>query len=282
MTPLLVFSKRLWVIVKACRSKYQFSLADYWLYLRFAEIPGSSKEFPKVEVCSQMQNRIQLQIGHEYYYWPTEANWDGLGWMYHEVFVPASKNPHAYEFDGAKITPGDRVVDAGACEGFFTRYALQSKAKVLSLEPVHSIAECLKYTFADEIREGQVDVQTVALGAKSRQAKLQSDQNHLYESHIGDTGSDIQVKTLDEILGKNRVDFIKMDIEGAEMDAIMGASQTLAKHKPRLSIAVYHAVENAHKVCKLIHEIRPDYHIKYRGIFAWDGCEPRPFMVYAW
>ena len=202
--------------------------------------------------------------------------------MHQEVFEPASHNSHAYEFAGAIINPGDFVIDAGACEGFFTRYALQRNARVLALEPVFRLTEALGHTFEAEIVNGQVEVFCAALGARSEQARLYTEQNHLYESRIGGTGPEIQVRALDEISGEKRIDFIKMDIEGSEMDAVLGASQTIARQKPRLAIAVYHGLENAHQVCYFLREIRPDYQIIHRGIYAWDGCEPRPLMVYAW
>jgi hypothetical protein len=38
----------------------------------------------------------------------------------------------------------------------------------------------------------------------------------------------------------DRIDFIKLDIEGAELQALKGAEQTLRRHRPRLVIALYH------------------------------------------
>jgi hypothetical protein len=53
---------------------------------------------------------------------------------------------------------------------------------------------------------------------------------------------------LDEIVAQlklERVDFIKMDIEGAERFALRGSEQTLKRFKPRMAIASYHSKEDA-------------------------------------
>lgn len=282
MKSMVMVLNRLRVLRLALRSRHRFSLSDYWLYLRYAEYPGPTRCFPTIQVVEQDSDYVQLQIGGHRYYWPSEANWNGLEWMHQEVFVPASQNFHAYEFAGVSIRPGDQVIDAGASEGFFTHYALQRGATVLALEPVPSLAGAFGKTFAAEIARGQVKVLPVALGATSGLANLELVQERLYESRVASTGTEIQMMSLDDIIGQEQAGFIKMDIEGAEMDAIRGGSQTIATHKPRLAIAVYHDLENAQQVCQLLREIRPDYQIIHRGIFAWDGCEPRPFMVYAW
>jgi FkbM family methyltransferase len=250
--------------------------------LRHAEYPGPTRQFPIIRVVEQDHDYVKLRIGDHSYYWPSGAKWSGLEWMHQEVFVPSSRNSHTYEFAGVKIRPGDQVVDAGASEGFFTRYALQRGATVLAVEPVPSLANALEKTFAAEIGRDQVRVLPAALGVISGQANLELVPERLYESHLASTGTEMQMVSLDDIAGQERVDFVKMDIEGAEIDAVLGGKRAIAMQKPRLTIAVYHQLENARRVCQLLHEIRPDYQIMQRGIYAWEGCEPRPMMVYAW
>ena len=201
--------------------------------------------------------------------------------MYREVNAPAFQNAHAYEFAGVCIRPGDLVVDAGASEGFFTRYALQKGANVLAFEPVPITADCLARTFAYEIANNRVKVFKVALDAGAGWRRLDVAGDTLGSSFAED-GIEVPAMPLDEILRDTKVDFIKMDIEGAEVDALTGASRLIARNKPRLAIAVYHTLEGAKRVMQLITAIRADYAVKHRGIWARDGCEPRPFMVYAW
>lgn len=56
-----------------------------------------------------------------------------------------------------------------------------------------------------------------------------------------------------------KVDFIKMDIEGAEPEAILGAKETLVKFQPKLAISVYHEFDHYYKIPQLINSINPKY-----------------------
>mgnify|MGYP002517000463 FL=1 len=42
------------------------------------------------------------------------------------------------------------------------------------------------------------------------------------------------------MVGDDKVTFIKMDIEGAEMEALEGAKRTIKKNRPKLAISIYH------------------------------------------
>lgn len=57
----------------------------------------------------------------------------------------------------------------------------------------------------------------------------------------------VETVTIDgtvERLGLPRVDFLKMDIEGAELAALRGAEASIRKHRPKLAISVYHSIED--------------------------------------
>ena len=54
----------------------------------------------------------------------------------------------------------------------------------------------------------------------------------------------IRVTSIDDMLQGEKATFIKMDIEGAEMEALIGAKETIEKYNPRLAISVYHKVDD--------------------------------------
>lgn len=74
----------------------------------------------------------------------------------------------------------------------------------------------------------------------------------------------IETVKLDDILADKRVTFIKMDIEGAEYDALIGAERIIREQKPRLAICIYHDVEHFVTIPKLLLEYRPDYSFSIR------------------
>jgi len=71
----------------------------------------------------------------------------------------------------------------------------------------------------------------------------------------------VQIKTisLDEFLDGAKVTFIKMDIEGAELEALYGARDIIAKYKPKLAISVYHQRDDILDIPCFIKELCPEY-----------------------
>ncbi len=73
------------------------------------------------------------------------------------------------------------------------------------------------------------------------------------------TGDMIETIALDEFLRGERITFIKMDIEGAERDALKGAEQIIKAQKPKLAISIYHKPDDIVAIPSLILEMRMDY-----------------------
>lgn len=73
--------------------------------------------------------------------------------------------------------------------------------------------------------------------------------------------------SIDHICDKNgykRLDFIKMDIEGSEYDALLGAKNVIRKWHPILAICVYHKEDDFYKIPNLIKDIYQGYKIYFR------------------
>jgi FkbM family methyltransferase len=147
------------------------------------------------------------------------------------------------------VRPGEVVVDVGAHIGSFGDDALRKgAAKVIMVEPDPVNVECIRRNFSEEIASGKVVV--VPEGAWSKVDTLKFTlgvTNSGAGSFVMPDGHgqemQVPVRPLDDILkniGVEKVDFIKMDIEGAERDALKGAARTLAQFKPRLMMDMYH------------------------------------------
>ena len=136
-----------------------------------------------------------------------------------------------YESGEVAIRPGDTVVDCGAHVGLFTKLALKQGAdRVVAIEPDPANVACLESNLGPEIAEGRVVV--VKAGLWNKKTRLT-----FHESLDGNSGKHtfvlelpnankiegLPVLPLDDIVANlklDRVDFIKMDIEGSERFAI--------------------------------------------------------------
>lgn len=75
--------------------------------------------------------------------------------------------------------------------------------------------------------------------------------------------SSIDVKRLDDVIHE-AYSFLKIDIEGGEIAALKGASQTIAKYHPRLAISAYHKADDLWRIPEQVLELRNDYRLYLR------------------
>ena len=206
---------------------------------------------------------------------------------YIETFYNRRVNGHSYMRREIPINIGDTVLDGGGCEGFFTRYALEKGAdKVIVIEPCEKLADGICKTFHQEINEGRVIVVKKALGRKPGKQTLVINEDMYCASNLGylempvnKTEESIIVDRLDSILEElkiPKIDLIKMDIEGSEMDALIGAENVIKQHRPKMMIATYHGYTNSIECESIVKSIRGDYKSKFCGYYT----EEKPYRPY--
>ena len=168
------------------------------------------------------------------------------------------------------VRPGDIVLDCGADIGVFARTALFRGAKlVVAIEPAPASIEALRRTFQREIAEGRVivypkgvwdkvdtlDLEVSNGGTMSGSSFVTHDERRPTKIKVPLTTIDLMV----EELHLPRVDFIKMDIEGAEKWALRGGAQTIRKFRPRMALSTEHLPDDAYTIPRTVKTIWPDY-----------------------
>lgn len=150
-------------------------------------------------------------------------------------------------------------VDAGCFDGMtvrnFIRWSGRNYKEILSFEPD---AKCYR-----ECGEKLKDVKNLTLeniGLWNKEDVLCFHGTGASDSRIDAAGeTQIKVGRLDDIAYDRRVSFIKMDIEGAEKEAILGASNIIARYQPKMAVSIYHKREDIWELPKLLLEINPEY-----------------------
>lgn len=155
-------------------------------------------------------------------------------------------------------------IDAGGYDGdtteeFINRYP--NYKKVYLFEPSHK-----NLSAAKERLSGQRDIDFRSVGLSDSKGSLYFNSDAGSASAVTNgVGETISVVALDEELqNEPNISFIKMDLEGWEMNALRGAEATIKNNKPKLAIAVYHAAKDFREIPKYLLGLNPDYKICLR------------------
>jgi FkbM family methyltransferase len=187
-------------------------------------------------------------------------------------FTLGEQKLEIYDSGDVAVKSGDVVLDCGANVGVFTRTALERGARlVVAIEPAPGTVECLRRNFEKEIAGGRVIV--VPKGVWDHPDVLElaegDDGNTTGDSFVLGRGQKKKVMasltTIDILaaeLGLQRVDFIKMDIEGAEKAALRGAAETIRRDHPRMAIASEHLADDVTAIPATVSAIWSGYHVR--------------------
>lgn len=161
-----------------------------------------------------------------------------------------------------------RLVDGGAFIGdtvdFFIDQGFRMEA-VAAFEP--DMINFRKLVEASS-RYTKAGIETLlypcGLGAETGMLRFQGGQGA--GSQLTESGDlHVQVLALDDVMPNFNPTFIKMDIEGAEPEALKGARETIHQGMPDLAVCVYHAPAHLWEIPRLIREMFPSYHVSLRS-----------------
>lgn len=248
----------------------EISWSELWTYSRnFSDQPDQAG-FVTLALVEEKEGAVcpalwQTPVGQV---WGRESDGELLEFLLIEQLIE-----RIYDNKTIGVEPGDVVIDVGGHLGTFTRLALFKGAKqVVVIEPEPTNLACLKKTFRAELQNRSVllveaaawdsrDTLTFSVPPESNTGSGVPGEGGIYfESTI-----EVPAITIDEAvmeLGLDRVDFLKMDIEGAESEAITGAKGILARHGPRLALCTYHGKGDRETLSGIVMDARPEYHFK--------------------
>lgn len=171
-------------------------------------------------------------------------------------------------FDDELVRLDDKCVfiDAGAFIGDTVRdfidYTKGEYGQVVCFEPNKENALELN-KFIKKTNAPNIEIYEVGLSDKKQSLYFSGSSEG---GRISKEGISIECDTIDNLCydSVSKVDIIKMDIEGSEYYALLGAKKIIQRDKPILAICVYHKEDDYYKLTRLIKEINPDYKLYFR------------------
>lgn len=191
--------------------------------------------------------------------------------------IPELLNEPSQYFDVFRPNRNEVFVDCGCLDGksafgFAAWCEALSYDKIICFEPdIHNyekckntlskLGDCEVHRYAVSDKEGIV---SFFLGGNGNSRIIDAEQLENVET--------VNTIDLDTFLQNQKVTFIKMDIEGAEYVALLGATQIIKEQKPRLAICLYHDFAHIVTIPKLLLSLRSDYKFKIRH-YSMHECE---------
>lgn len=176
-------------------------------------------------------------------------------------------------FDVFSVGEKEIFIDGGGYNGDtslgFIDWTDGDYSKICVFEPFGEMFQYIKKRVKEKNLE-RIELYNNALWSRKESLHfLENDSG----SHVVETGKvAIEGISLDEIVKEEKVTFIKMDIEGSELDALKGAQNVIKKNKPKLAICIYHKPEDILEIPAYILKLVPEYkfYIRHYTSCMWE------------
>jgi FkbM family methyltransferase len=186
-------------------------------------------------------------------------------------FMDGFTNNHKEQYFDKELIPEIKKIrffDGGAYVGDTATELIKNYPDFKKIWLIEPIPENIR--IAKRELDHFKNIEFLTCGVSDKKETLHFNEEKSFSTIYGHGTQSVEVNTIDNIV-KEKVDFIKLDIEGAEQDAIDGAKETIKKYKPILAICVYHKAEDWYKIPKKILAIENNYDVYLRhymeGIF---------------
>jgi len=185
------------------------------------------------------------------------------------------ENEEQYSPDFLCLSDNETFVDCGAFTGDTIEMFLQKTNskfnKIFAFEPdAANIDKCKKTLENCGIKEnGRTSL--IEKGVWSENKRLYFNSQSGSGSNISETGDTvIDVDSVDNVCGGEKVSFIKMDIEGSELEALKGAQKQIKANKPKLAVCVYHRQDDLISIPQYILSLNSGYklYLRHYGYFC--------------
>ncbi len=180
-----------------------------------------------------------------------------------------SEDDQYFVRDLVRVEDGEVFLDGGAYMGDtieeFLAMAKKENAnfnKIIALEPDKTNYQMLKNSYGTDQR-----IILLQKGLSDKSGTLYFQENANFSRLTEDeelATTKVPVVAIDDLPECDEITWIKMDIEGAESDALEGARGVIRRNHPKLTICIYHSNEDVLRIIEQVHEMAPEYKLYVR------------------
>lgn len=157
---------------------------------------------------------------------------------------------------------GEIFVDVGCFDGMSSlnakEWAKGNLNKVYAFEPDKNNLEKCRNRL--ESLGCEFELYNAASWSSKTTLKFYVNDSFGYASKIKETGTEIvQADSIDHILSGRPVTYIKLDVEGSELETLKGAAESIKKYRPKLAVSLYHKPEDIIELPIFIESLQMDY-----------------------
>lgn len=191
-----------------------------------------------------------------------------IAYIYQKMFGNYNKMYHKTQYfdkDIVTLSSDERYIDCGAFNGdsiveFYNAVSGKyDKIIAYEMDDVNLVA------LQENINSYNVhDCKIIGCGVGEKHEIIKGTKGMNSTSYLGHGIDDVEVVSIDDTVD-GKVTFIKMDIEGFELQALKGAKNTIIDNKPKLAICMYHKFEDLWEIPQYILSIVPEYKLYFRN-----------------
>jgi len=186
-------------------------------------------------------------------------------------FMQGFTNDHSGQYFDKELIPNIKNIsflDGGGYVGDTATEVIKNFPDFKKIYLIEPIPENIR--IAKRELDYLKNIEFLTCGVSNEKTTLHFNEEKSFSTMYGNGTQSVEVDTIDNII-KEKVDYIKLDIEGAEQDAIDGAKNTIKKYKPILAICIYHKAEDWYEIPQKVLAIQSEYKVYIRhymeGIF---------------
>ena len=253
-------SKRLYLHLIAFRLAGHFSVK---LPVDFLGKTQEQAEFEAIAQASPSQIPGSSLFGglkhYDFEYQQQHYRVDCLGLDYYLV-----RGQYFYERDGVRVAPeaGDVVIDGGACTGdtaaVFSN-AVGAEGRVFCFDPV---ADHIAVVEHNARQFPHPNVRAMPFGVGEKNVDAEPIRLNQYAPGFSSGNSVVPLRSLDALVNQKelpKMQYIKLDVEGAELESLRGARESIRRFRPKLAVSLYHKPNDLFDLILYVKENFPFY-----------------------